>query len=610
MPGQWEFNKADPSSVRVEVTQRDQFNNDDVGLAEALVREAIQNSTDARSGNGPVRVKFGIKVLNRNESEELERNFTALTPHLAVCGLHHPKYSDKGIKVLCIEDFGTSGLTGSFEARGSGHFDKFWRAVGESEKSGKMGGRWGLGKLVYSSASQIRSFFGLTVRDDDAGPSIMGQAVLSSHIIGEKFYTAHGFWFDRRSPDHLRLHLPVTDLAEIEALSSLFGVQRTTQPGLSVIVPYLIEEIDEEDILSGIVNHFYFPILAGDLEVEVGDKIIDAGSFDDVVNSISHQNHQVPFSFVKKISRKIGADPSFRTDAPIGDSRLIGDCFSDDKIEKMKNVFSTGELVHLEVTVNLKPRSSLDKVDRFDLFIEMPAERENPFALFARGQNVLVDERRYFTGVAARGAIIASDGAVAAFLGDAENPAHTGLNPRAEKLRLGWRNPQRTLAAIRHSLRDLYGMIADQEETQDDDALIDFFSLAEKSQAKNSRKKKKRASDQDIDIPPRPKAIRINPRKGGFQLVAGPDAEHWKFPRRIRIRIAYDTIGADPYRRFSRFDFDLNKFHEKNFKVDNGRKRIVRANALYFDVDGPAFSLSVDGFDIRRDLVVDARALP
>ena len=54
MAGNWEFNKADPSSVRVEVTQRDQFNNDDVGLAEALVREVIQNSSDAGEGSDPV----------------------------------------------------------------------------------------------------------------------------------------------------------------------------------------------------------------------------------------------------------------------------------------------------------------------------------------------------------------------------------------------------------------------------------------------------------------------------------------------------------------------------------------------------------------------------
>jgi hypothetical protein len=43
--GYWEFDQANPSSVRMEVTQGDQFNNDEVGLAEALVREAIQNSS-------------------------------------------------------------------------------------------------------------------------------------------------------------------------------------------------------------------------------------------------------------------------------------------------------------------------------------------------------------------------------------------------------------------------------------------------------------------------------------------------------------------------------------------------------------------------------------
>ena len=53
--GQWAFNEANPSSVWTNPNQGDQFNNDDVGLGEALVREVIQNSTDAGEGNESVK---------------------------------------------------------------------------------------------------------------------------------------------------------------------------------------------------------------------------------------------------------------------------------------------------------------------------------------------------------------------------------------------------------------------------------------------------------------------------------------------------------------------------------------------------------------------------
>ena len=210
--GRWKFNKSDPSSVRVEVTQRDQFNNDDVSLATALVREALQNSSDAAvERTTPVKVSFRIKTLQSDESEMPRRVMGSLEQHLDACRLRLPSNVDGEIRVLCIEDYNTTGLTGSFEELDKENFDNFWRAVGESKKSGQQGGRWGLGKLVYSSASRIRSFFGLTMREDDDGPSMMGQAVLSNHNIGEEYYPAHGFWFDRKSSVPPALQLPVSD---------------------------------------------------------------------------------------------------------------------------------------------------------------------------------------------------------------------------------------------------------------------------------------------------------------------------------------------------------------------------------------------------------------
>ena len=39
----WNFEERDPRYIEQELTQRDQFNNDEVTLAEAIVREVIQS---------------------------------------------------------------------------------------------------------------------------------------------------------------------------------------------------------------------------------------------------------------------------------------------------------------------------------------------------------------------------------------------------------------------------------------------------------------------------------------------------------------------------------------------------------------------------------------
>ena len=43
----WNFPRVPDNQVEHAVTQRDQFNNDAVGLPETIIREAIQNSLDA-----------------------------------------------------------------------------------------------------------------------------------------------------------------------------------------------------------------------------------------------------------------------------------------------------------------------------------------------------------------------------------------------------------------------------------------------------------------------------------------------------------------------------------------------------------------------------------
>jgi hypothetical protein len=220
--GYWEFNEADPSSVRVEVTQRDQFNNDEVGLAEALVREAIQNSSDAPAGGSPVKVRFNISCLSGVAAEEFVAQLSSLRPHLSECGIDPSILDAEPIRILTIEDFNTTGLTGSFLEVDHGNFDRFWRAVGDSGKKGKEGGRWGLGKLVYSSASAVKAFYGLTVSADHQTPSLMGQVVLKNHRLGSVFYPAHGFFFDGRSAP-LNLQQPIQNVGELHKFRQFAG---------------------------------------------------------------------------------------------------------------------------------------------------------------------------------------------------------------------------------------------------------------------------------------------------------------------------------------------------------------------------------------------------
>ena len=600
----WEFEQLSPALVEHGLTQRDQFNNDEVELAEALVREVIQNSTDAVNVTTAVKVRFALRELDSSEAASLRALFEKLRPHLKSCEIDAGAIDRQSARVLVIEDFGTKGLTGDPARKDKDNFDRFWRQHGISGKGGKQGGRWGLGKLVYSCSSEVRAFFGLTRRTGDAGSLLMGQAVLANHEIDGKQHPPHGFWFGGRAQNTLQL--PVTDQTIIDRLIKLAGITRTNQTGLSLIIPYLNSNITEHTIIDGVVRNYYFPILAGRLTVEVGSTVIDRTTFHAVAAArVSAAN--IPLGFDEEVSGVLETEPVFVANTAINGGGLSENSFAADKLGEMKKVFSSGELLRVRVPVKLKRKDGSNPSSHIDLYLKPLPDGAKPFALFARGSITVPGEMKYFAGVHSFGAMVASDDGVVAFLGDAENPAHTAWNANAEKLALNWRSPAQTLRNIRHALRDLYVLVSDKVEQEDKDALIDFFSLLDQSRSTKGPKKRTPVVVPP-DLPQREKALMIRPHSGGFSIVPGPGATNWKFPKIVDVRVAYDIIGGDPFKRHNKLDFDLMG-QDIDIDAENANVNPLRPNKLRLSVTSADFRLEASGFDINRDLVVDARTV-
>lgn len=462
----------------------------------------------------------------------------------------------------------------------------------------------GFGGTGFSAASNIRSFFGLTYRADDEVASVMGQSVLVHHTIDDKSYMPHGFWFEGRG-ETKNLQLPITDANKVREFVEISGAARKLETGLTIVIPFLNEGIDEDSIIAGVVDNYYFPILSGRLEVEVGETLLNADTFLEV--AVEKSKKQIPFTFVKEISDAAKIDPAFCAKKSVGKVELEEGHFDPQDIEDMKALFATGELVSIRVPVLLRPKDSKDLKSYIDLYLKALPEESQPFALFSRGPIILSAERRQFSGSSALGALVANDKDVARFLGDAENPAHTRWNPKAEKLKSNWRMPNETLTTIRRSLKNIYYLIADQQEIEDTDALLDFFSIKEPDQPKPGRGKVSPTPKPVIE--PKETAINIKPRKGGFEIVSGFGAKNWEFPRKIRIRVAYDMIGADPFKRHSEYDFNLKKRGGIQIDPQGSPANAIKSNILVMTVNSHEFGLEATGFDPNRDLVVEARVV-
>ena len=231
--------------------------NDSLPEIDLLVREAIQNSSDASLKVDADRfdVNFTIGTFN-------PLKFNAELGSLkAILDKHYPEES---ADYLEIRDMRTTGLTGpvrlsELDREDHGNYFKLVFDTGKEQtasSSGEAGGSWGYGKSVYYRVgiglvifySQIavndsfeeRMIFSLTEHETDS-------ASLLKEIVSDSVGRA---WWGRKDEHNPKELLPITDASEIEGILEIFRVSRFKpgQTGTAIIVPY----INRDRLLNGI----------------------------------------------------------------------------------------------------------------------------------------------------------------------------------------------------------------------------------------------------------------------------------------------------------------------------------------------------------------------
>lgn len=595
--------QVQPDEVEQDVTQRDQFNTDEVGLGETLVREAHQNTMDGRShmNDGPVRTRLRIVDSSDGNAGFWGPILEPLRPHLNRCGIDITGLDLARPRLLLIEDFGTTGLLGAVDHKDSRNFSDFWRRMGRSHKHGSHGGRWGLGKLVFSSASRIRTFFGLTIRDDDPARTafLMGQAVLKNHDLNGASYAPHAFF---GIPAENGLQLPVSDPELLQQFTEAASLSRTNEPGLSIVIPCVQSDITIEALMPHVIRNWFFPILTGHLVVEIGDHVIDAESFAALAREHGGTELQdgSMIEFIRDLKAASEAVPAV-TLSPAAD---IFAGIDETRVCELREAYNQGSLISVRIPLVLRRKAGgIPLQTHVDAYLKSAPERPSGEAVFVRGALTLPGESRGFRGRSCFAALVAQQRDVVEFLGDAENPAHTRWTGTAEKVTQNWANPSARLREIRAILNVLYNRIVETGERLHEDALLDFFSIKNVGVEDQSKSKKPIIRKPKVPpIPPRPAAYRIQQRQGGFR-VAGSDPD--QIPFELRVRVAYDVARGDPLGRFSPYDFDFQK-KEIHVEAEGANVQVVSANELRVEAVAEGFNVVVSGFDPERDLFLRA----
>jgi len=594
-------------------------------ISEALVREGIQNSLDAarrgESGEREVRVRIAfVPVPTPDAIEKTKALFGEVSEHFARgLGLPAEQSLFNGqTGFLVFEDFGTKGLTGDvtewrLEKAECNPFFSFFRAEGRSAKTGESLGRWGIGKQVFSTASTLHAMFGLTVREDEPTRVLMGSAVVQTHSINGEDFQPDAWFGLRESLD--QPVMPVEDPALIESFAKAFGLTRAREPGLSIVVPCVDDRVQPDDLLRGVVRNFFWPILQGELVVDLdysgGSHRIDAESLPVHRTLLPPAEAAVVefaawAAFAKQVQKVVLSDEAaLQPDWARSGEALLPEL----KLHEIRAQLALAQRVAVQVPVRVRPKGQLERMSYFTLFIEVCREAGYR-TLFLRDGIVITDIRAPLLA-GNRSLVVVENAPLAGLLGDAEGVNHTQWQKDSPKFHNHYVYGLQTIRFVTRSVHEILRRLNAGDTRGDPTLLINLFYLPENDGKPERSPRPKPGESGAVSDPPggalsRPRKFDLRRVDDGFSLVPG-DAKPETFPFKVRILAGYDVRRGNPIKRYAKDDFIFTR-PPLRLEPKPAGVVVIRedGNLLELEIRRSDFVFGVTGFDKKRDLVVRA----
>jgi hypothetical protein len=621
----WRFRTMQPGEMNIDPIEGEFFTTEALrSITDALVRESIQNSLDAAVGDGPVVVRFCHHLgppAGVDPHALRQRYLDGLAPHLHSrhAGLPEAPPLHEPLSFLAIEDYGTRGLQGDVRQYDDldddlqkNDFFYFWRNIGRTQKELTDLGRWGLGKTVFPAASRINAFFGLTVRHDDRRAYLMGQAVLKIHKVDGSRFAPYGYF--GLFSGHLAL--PAEDPDYHQMFSAHFALERSGQPGLSVLIPYPDQEINLRGCAHAVIRHYFFPILAGRLIVELafdGKQIrLDALNLGDYLKKSQWAEKQGLPGLMELARWAIQQPPEkfIQLSAPVPGKRpkLTAELFRALPLDAIRSDFATGRRLAFHVPVAVL-RQSGGQISHtgFRVFLERDEKLDKPEDHFIR-QGITIPEVSSLKHKGIRAIVSVAESDLSSFLGDAENPAHTQWERNSKKFKRKYKLGPATLDFVKSSPRELVKILTQPQKGRDENLLKHIFAIplepvgnAEKPGQEKSDKESKPPGDGEIVALEPGSYLQLGAIKGGFRLSRQTRAT--QVPRYITLWIAYEVRSGNPFKKYTALDFDIGR-EPIQVRADGARLMLCKDNTLQIEVLRSDFRVTVTGFDTRRDLRV------
>ena len=598
----WEFLPQRRAEIRANPIQGEFFTPQEA--PSKLIRESTQNALDASAGDSPARVRISLSGNAGALPVSVARTYLkGLQPHLAADEIQLAQNAMGPLQFAVIEDFGTRGLRGAPEqARDTdpdNDFYWFWRNVGRSEKRGTQRGRWGVGKWVFPEASTVNAFFGLTIREDDARPLLMGQSVLKVHDVGGEQYVPYGFFamFD----DEDGFQMPIDDPEFVDAFKHDFGIQRSTEPGLSVVILHSSVELTLDSLIKAAIVNYFYAILSGNLVMEFDANgstvLLDSATLraeaDELDWGVEADQIQADLNFAEW---SVSSVPVATLGRPEGNpARVREDQVPEDMLQRLRESFAKGTRLTIRLPLNVIPLDGDESLSYFDVHIERDASLQAGRDYYIRNGISVTDQARHPRNV--RAIVVIEDRPLVELLGDAEGPAHTRWDSKESALHERYRYGPSKVRYVANSVDALASILTGPSQGRDKELLADLFSVELPTGGLGPPGGN---GKQRVPRPPsRPGPFRVTRTSSGFSVKPNPDSDDE--PESVRIQVAYATRRGSPFAAYSPLDFDLAS-PDILIDADGVQIRVREENRVECTIQREDFRIDVDGFDENRDL--------
>lgn len=231
--------------------------NDNIPELDLLVREAVQNSSDAA-----IDQPGDSCNVNFTQGTFCPHAFNSLLPDIGA--IMDRRFAESTAEYLEIRDYNTSGLTGpirqkDLDPQNHGNYFKLIFDTGKEQtnsSAGEAGGSWGYGKSVYYRVGIGLVIFYTRIRENGILKSRLIISFIEDEtdrhaVLKEIIENSVGrAWWGKRIPGNDDEILPLTDESEIQRVLDIFSLKpfQSDKTGTAIIIPY----IDKKRLLKDI----------------------------------------------------------------------------------------------------------------------------------------------------------------------------------------------------------------------------------------------------------------------------------------------------------------------------------------------------------------------